>query len=254
MSSPAISSNTLFHFVDKREWLIEVLKNNFRARYCLEKLDCIFPEDSRRDFWSVGIPMTCFCDLPLSSTYRHLEMYGGYGIGLTKQWGKSKGLSPILYVHDKSPLRKTVRASISALVYNLLDDNKNIAHLSDELIDTICFTKPYEGDFHRKGEVIPNHRFYDEREWRFVPENAIRLSEKDLKDEEIKENHYKILDSSLILEFTPDDIRYIIVDKEAEILEMMDEIATLKGSRYEYDQVRKLQTRIISAEQIRDDF
>lgn len=31
-------------------------------------------------------------------------IYGDYGIGLTKEWGKNKGISPILYTHIKSPL------------------------------------------------------------------------------------------------------------------------------------------------------
>ncbi len=85
--------------------------------------------------------MTCFCDLPLSNTYKHLEEYGGYGIGLTKDWGKSKGLSPILYVHDNSPLKKAVRASVSALIYDLLERTDTTERMAEELYDvTLCAT------------------------------------------------------------------------------------------------------------------
>lgn len=254
MSYPAISSNTLFHFVNKREYLIDILQNNFRARYCLEKLDCIFPEEKRTNYWSIAIPMTCFCDLPLSNTYKHLEEYGGYGIGLTKSWGRSKGLSPILYVHDNSPLKKAVRASVSALIYDLLESTKTTEKMVEELYDVICFTKPYEGDFYRRGKIIPNVRFYDEREWRFVPENAIRLSEEEVKNIAQVEKEYSALGNSRVLSFNPDDIQYIIVEKESEILPMFEEIKKIKSPKFTSDQIKKLQTKIICAERIKEDF
>jgi len=254
MSYPAISSNTLFHFVNKREYLIDILENNFRARYCLEKLDCIFPEETRENYWSIAIPMTCFCDLPLSNTYKHLEEYGGYGIGLTKDWGKEKGLSPILYVHDNSSLKKAVRASVSALVYNIIEGSEITKKMVEELNDVIYFTKPYEGDFHRNGKVIPNVRFYDEREWRFVPDDALRLSEENFKDPKILDAHYKILGDSRTLYFTPDDVQYIVVEKESEILPMYEEIKRIKSPKFSPDEIKKLQTKIICAERIKEDF
>ena len=33
----------------------------------------------------------------------------------------------------------------------------------------MAYSKNYEADLKRKGDVIKNYRFYNEREWRFVP-------------------------------------------------------------------------------------
>ena len=55
------------------------------------------------------------------------------------------------------------------------------------------------------------------------------------------------------LEFTPNDINYIIVEKESEILEIMDAIQRIK-SRHPYEDVKLLSTRIISMERITEDF
>lgn len=62
------------------------------------------------------------------------------------------------------------------------------------------------------------------------------------------------LPDSATLKFTPKDIRYIIVRRESEILEMMDSLEKIKSPKFPPHEVRKLQTRILSAEQIREDF
>lgn len=42
--------------------------------------------------------------------------------------------------------------------------------MSKEFFHMLNYLKPYEGDFYRNGKKIKNVRFYNEREWRFVPE------------------------------------------------------------------------------------
>lgn len=258
MTFPIISSNTLFHFTSKRDYLISILKNNFRPRYCLEDLTCLMPDALLPDLINIAIPMTCFCDIPLSNIGKHLNTYGKYGIGLTKKWGMKKGLNPILYVHKDSDLWKTIDENDKAILKYLND-----GPASEEIIRGIStlrfnYLKPYEGNFPRNGEIIPNVRFYDEREWRFVPPSPngeyYRLKKMDFDDLTKRQSSNDSLPESATLEFTPDDIRYIIVERESEILETMDKIMELKGEHYTYNQVKLLQTRIISAEQIQEDF
>jgi hypothetical protein len=56
--SQNISSDSLFHFIKRREWLFAILKKkSFQARYVYEGI----PEIK----YKVGIPMKCFCDIPL---------------------------------------------------------------------------------------------------------------------------------------------------------------------------------------------
>jgi len=56
--SQSINSDSLFHFIKRCEWLLSILKKqSFQARYVYEDI----PEIK----YKVGIPMKCFCDIPL---------------------------------------------------------------------------------------------------------------------------------------------------------------------------------------------
>jgi hypothetical protein len=206
--------------------------------------------------------MTCFCDIPLSNIHKHLETYGNYGIGLTKEWGKRNGLNPILYVNEESNLLKSLDYLGSALAKSFKREGKvefdNKSRAIKGLINVrFYYLKPYEGIFKRNGREL-DVRFYDEREWRYIPEplsgEYYQLEKTLYDDSNIQQKECDSLPESATLKFTPDDIRYIIAKTAGEILEMVDEIMDLKGDHYTANQVKLLQTRIISAEQIREDF
>lgn len=82
-----LSSNTLFHFTDRIEGLISILSREFRPHYALEDLGDVFgqPRDPRDP--TIGVPMVCFWDIPLSQTGKHMQTYGNYAIGLTRNGG-----------------------------------------------------------------------------------------------------------------------------------------------------------------------
>ena len=95
-----ISSNTLFHFTRSAEALVGILKHEFTPHYCLEDysvLPAAAPESP-----NIAIPMVSFCDIPLSQASEHLAQYGDFGIGLSKNWGMKKGVSPVLYAYPGS--------------------------------------------------------------------------------------------------------------------------------------------------------
>ena len=56
------------------------------------------------------------------------------------------------------------------------------------------------------------------------------------------------------LSFEPKDVKYIIVDKEDEILEMVNKIINIKQTKYTHADLQILTTRIISMEHIFEDF
>ena len=56
------------------------------------------------------------------------------------------------------------------------------------------------------------------------------------------------------IDFTPNDINYIIVDKEDEILDIMHEVRQIKKPHYSIKDVNLLTTRIISMNRILEDF
>ncbi len=77
-----ISSNSLFHFTPKIEFLINILTNGFYPRYCHEEL--LLNECQTLRGHNLLIPMICFCDIPLGKISNHINIYGKYCIGSPK--------------------------------------------------------------------------------------------------------------------------------------------------------------------------
>ncbi len=256
----ALSSSTLFHFTDRIEGLISILTDEFRPHYALEDLGDVFGRPSDRRDPVLGIPMVCFCDIPLSQTARHMQTYGNYAIGLTKGWAMNARLAPVIYSHPESD---TAREILD--LYERADPGPfrdvageqapaTAANFDCERERLVCFLKPYKGRFHRRGQ--PSHEviFYDEREWRYVPPPPWRAIDRDeyidfrrLKavNEEIRDRHR--------LSFEPSDIRYVIVADETEILPMIEEIRGIKA-RYSESERQLLCSRIVTAAQVASDF
>ncbi len=111
--------------------------------------------------------MVCFCDIPLSHAKVHMKRYGKYGIGLSKDWGIKNKISPVLYAHNKSE----IFIYIAKLFSQVNNNEDNIIHLQG----IFSMVKPYKGKLQKNGKEI---RFYDEREWRFVPRSSYSISKK----------------------------------------------------------------------------
>ncbi|MEY4877024.1 MAG: hypothetical protein RL708_2173, partial [Bacteroidota bacterium] len=175
-----ISSNSLFHFSKSLEVLLSILNDKFYGSYCKET----FFFNSEKSV--LGIPKISFCDIPLTAI-SNTKQYGEYGIGMKKEWAKRKKLNPVMYLEKDSLISETVVSSINGL-HNITSkmikpsiDSANEHPINVELyksmlsgvdftLDSICFIKPYEEDLERDGmETIKNHRFYDEREWCYIP-------------------------------------------------------------------------------------
>lgn len=275
-----LSSNALFHFTRSATSLINILKKGFLPKYCLEnysmfdlgfKTENVEKFDEPADkFKELAIPMVCFCDLPLSKIKHHTSTYGSYGLGLTKEWGNKNGVSPILYFDSKS---ETVKGIQDAIFYlNELNSpdqiqapNESIAPFIARLLKItrfLRFIKPYSGKFWRQGSYIDNVRFYDEREWRYVPD--IRPAEDKLplwidKEKFTNEVSKADIDSKLEqkvqyhLQFEPDDVKYIIVEKEDHIIALIEALESMEN-RYTTNTIKKLASRVITQQQILEDF
>ena len=250
-----ISSNSLLHFTSNIDNLISILENDFSPRICIEKLTPFTRSE-------VAIPMVCFCDIPLSQIELHSKQYGSYGLGLTKEWGKKNGISPVMYFHSNAN-------HISPFMKSMKKVEKSNVNMSDysKVMYTTWFYKPYEGKMWRgKAYTKKRIRFYDEKEWRFIPkfedfeDNYTgpwsyydQEVEKIKNDEMFKRSINEGLSRSFKLRFEPKDIKYIIVKNEIEILEMTRKIRRLKG-KFSLDDVEVLCTRVVSMESIRTDF
>lgn len=241
-----LSPSTLFHFTSK-SGLKGVLKDNFKLKYCLEKIN------HREKPVEIAIPMVSFCDIKISEIKEHIEKYGYYGIGLSKKWAFEKGLNPVIYLNSQSAFADGIISSMRKFYASPeIDrtDKMNSANL-------LRYSKIYEGDLNRKGEIIKNYRFADEREWRYVPEpkpDFLAWLSKDQYNTTEKKRTQNTKLSNDRLYFNANQILYIIVKKEDEIKEIIRHIRDVKGKNYSMDEIDRLTTRILSCERIMNDF
>ena len=259
-----LSPDSLFHFTSSLENLVGILDSTFYPRYCWEPLELIDndKQTSERD----AFPMVCFCDITLSQLMKHIETYGKYGPGMTKEWGIRKGLNPVIYCSKNSIMAN----KLSVVTNGLVRDTGPTGKAFNEIM---LYVKPYEGILAARNreelgdgyDVVPdiNVRFYDEHEWRYVPDrnvmrqNSIEWSiAKDsyLAPWELAAANKKLETNETRLLFDADDIKYIIVEEESQINEMIRILRRIKGSRYDRDTVNRIVSRIITVKQIENDF
>ena len=221
-----ISSNNLYHFTCKLCYLKSILKNGIRVSYCLEDFswlkrnnysEFILGSDQNEDGEDLkfGVPMTCFCDIPSNLVESHGKVYGKYGIGFKKKWGKDKGINPLLYLVEQSNPSTYLRG-LETLTQQIPGDQPEY-RIRNLIANLFSYTKPYEGIFIKDEYKNMNHRFYDEREWRYLPASicypVIDMAEfKSLNDRCI--NH---------ITFKPKEVEIIVVDTSSEKEELQNE-------------------------------
>lgn len=268
--SSSLYPTTLFHFTQEMETLISILDaSHFKISFAREFIQG--PKTNR----NFGIPMVSFCDIRLTQLTQHTISYGHYGIGLTKKWADANKLNPVIYMNKNSHVFDNYNSELRKLkaekmrIINALEQSKSSesqARLKNEqrkfdeftknykrLIDPLRYMKNYQATLHRRsGTEIPNYIFADEREWRYVPavddsigkpviaaRKNIASAEGKAKYNEFYKDHY--------LNFSLNDIAYIIVKYERDVKPMMNFLSSKYGIK------NKIITRILSTELIAND-
>src|SRR5574337_1418490 len=132
-----ISSETLFHFTNSAEYLISIFRSEFYPRYSLETLLDL----GNGNKLEVAIPMVCFCDIPLSQIKNHLNTYGYYGIGMSKDWAKKVGLNPVLYLRSGSDIAKHLEIILKNLI-KAPKINEPVNKAKKAVYDMLRYIKP----------------------------------------------------------------------------------------------------------------
>lgn len=242
-----LSSNSIMHFTDSADSLKGILKEGFKVNYCLENVET--PNGALH----YSIPMVSFCDIPLSEMKEHISKYGGYGIGLKREWAQSNGLNPVLYIDDKS----TLGAGFHTSFYSVFGSKKisELTEIDDNFVNVIRYMKNYEGSLIRGKISNASYRFADEKEWRYVPSRE--LAKQILIKGAVLTPEKKLLFneniSDLRLNFQPQDIKYIIINDESEIGEIIDCLRKTYGDS-SLTEIERLFSRITTTEQIITDF
>lgn len=216
-----VSSKTLFHYTSTLDAVKAILKSKgFWPMYCIEY-------GWSEDFY-FAVPQCSFCDIPLSLIKSHVKKYGHFGIGMSKSWGIKKGLSPVMYQITTSGYGRKLKKKFEKICNG---------ESQDQVRRELAFMKAYRGVNYRKDETakdvfkrIPGYKYYDEREWRFVPNFGI-------KGDYVKPIARINEDTSGLSENTKDkmckfeygDIKYIIVDNQENKQKLMEHIGGLSG-------------------------
>ncbi|HAS8438965.1 TPA: DUF3265 domain-containing protein, partial [Vibrio vulnificus] len=245
-----LSSNSIIHFTNSENALKGILTSDFKVKYCKERVNL---NGTVIEFCA---PMVSFCDIPLSKVKDHIFKYGNYGIGLTKEWAERSGLNPVLYMEKHSVLAGNMRD----VAFEALGDGREVEEWSShqqQLADIIRYVKNYQDDLKRKDEVLKDYRFSDEREWRWCPpfdDVPSMMIDTNWYIKEQNKPKYDAQVQGVTLTFEPKDIKYIIIKSDSEISDFIDLLRREKGSKYTYDDIERLTTRIITTDQIMSDF
>jgi hypothetical protein len=258
------------------------------------------------DKYYIYIPMVCFCDIPIANINTHLKRYGvekngkmkAYSIGLSKSWGTTKGLNQVMYLIANSSVSREISWRFKTSNYysnvQITDSEGNKKYkseifpapkpiniengmVSDNIGSIIpfetLFTKPI-GEVSRKTTASPivATSFVDEKEWRYVPENACIINGYMVFAEECHDHLFHIRarheskalhearslysETDTYLKFGIDDINHIVVGLDNEIPEIQrhlkEEFKDKRGVTD--DQLYLLFSKVTSYETLERDF
>lgn len=177
-----VSSPNLYHFTKNIETVKEILQcQYFKVSDCVELYP--FLMDASRNVTKKTIPMVCFCDIPRKAREYHKKRYGYYAIAMNKEWANKHKICPVIYCREHGYITDVIKKIVGL---------KN----TEDIKSIIKYCKPYYGKEWIKNEqkISDNYiRFYDEREWRYIPQD----NEKELR-------------------FTMNDVKWVLVTSEQE--------------------------------------
>lgn len=194
-----IYSNSFFHRVPDCNTIQAILEQGFKAFYCKEEIFRGQNEPST----IIGIPMVSFCDIPLSLVAKN--NYGKCGIAMSRSWGKSRHLEPVLYYPNDISCQST------KMVIKAADDFLNNRR-DYNAYRILGYSKPITKPTKLRGRSSDN---YAEREWRKVYANPAPLkwlTEAEYTDYRGNQDSPKT-PKGTPLKFKVNDIDFLLIDK-----------------------------------------
>lgn len=193
-----IYSNSFFHYTQKYDVLVDILKNGFIGSYANEQ----FPK-SNGTIGHLYIPMISFCDIPLSQL--QYIVYGNYAIGMSRVWGNDLPLCPVSYFPNNR------RANLTRFIAHCFDDFHSGNSLYAKILGYVKPIRKYKENGYAIGRRKDN---YIEREWR-----KIYLKEWIEGPEQyasFKKKHSNPLLNHFRARFLPSQVDMIVVESEVD--------------------------------------
>lgn len=163
-------------------------------------------QDEKKENHKFAIPLVSFCDIPPALVEEHARMYGKNGIAFKPEFKTKYALSPLFYINKKTSV-STLLTALNVQAGRIIDDCQRCT--IENLVKKLLLNcKPYEGYYKRNGIEDQEYRFYDEREWRYIPPG-------DLVPILQEENLLKIKDRKYCeLRFQHKDVLHLITEDE----------------------------------------
>ncbi len=265
------SANSLFHFMQQRDYLISALERRALVpRYCFENVEYLrLLNGKNKLIHEIAVLQKCFCDIQLhkieerceivyhglddspeeDGSYNvknyetHTSCYGKFALGFSKGWGLKNGLQPVIYVSEDSGYIENFKSMFEYAINKDVEDC-----IIDDVIGRLAISKPLKGIMKRSvsGRTIEIEKnFHDEKEWRYIPKDEqLRAlnKEKIIAKGIIRENLLAINGSletkkndSIWLHFDYQDIKYIIVPDRFERRRLIEFIQGMPDERFGSD-------------------
>lgn len=259
--------NHIFHYTDNFEVLLKIIKNGFAPSYCEEKINQI----------EYFIPMVSFCNIPLRDVDLYMR-YGKYGIGMSLDWALKNSISPVVYIHEKTPFKdfhstlnhlhlkemltdvfyepqslKNLEKKLDSHNYSKYDNI--LTEINKIIIPTLQFFKNWKTSYKRQ-EIIT----YQEREWRFIPnlENEKKIiTTNDHEFNELKSKSFRKkphLPNYAAPLTNIENIRYIVIKNEKQREKIINVLIRTFGEVNVIKSIRSGKLMIIEDNLIKNDF
>ena len=215
----------LYHYTSYETLKLIVAEDGgFWPRYCPEDFSWL----TGTPFYLV-VPLVSFCDIPVILSKEHKEAYGNVAIGLSKDWGKERNITPLIYIYEDGLLAEHFKKSIGRCITK----NKIVKSDFGPLWDFIHYLKPVTGCFPDKkyrSTIIKD--FDEEMEWRYVPGEFKELIYstnffEDTQRNDAEKRSKETLEAKL--KFNQSDVEIIVVENDEQRNELSKEYEYLDG-------------------------
>lgn len=223
-----VQPDTLFHFVSKFEYLLDILKRRrILPRYCKENLRYL----KLKAVKDLAFPMSCFCNIGLQKLGSHMECYGSFGVAFPKAWCMGKGFQAVHYLNERAPLAEDVRLAFRAAQKTLSRETLGEEEaLSSYLLHQLMYFKPYQGTMVYRVDGARHRKcFADECEWRYVPDLSQEGMPMVIVDDWQINNYLHSFSGALRnsekapVKFDYHDLKYVIVGNSSEFSRLLSE-------------------------------
>lgn len=156
-------------------------------------------------------------------------------IGIKRTYARQQGVKPVWYV-----------TSESNLVRNLVKTKTLSEYERKHLLP---YLKQFLGNqYYQKQQKQKRKKFYDEREWRYIPDNSLVEPYFCLKNQQ---NKSTAIQNGERMNLDLNMVEYIIIEKESDFDRILKELKTISKKKVRYE---SMVAKIMTAKQIERDF